>query len=85
MQMPILDGYEATRQLRGLGFRQPILALTAYASPENRAECLGIGCDGHLSKPIDWSQLMAFIRGSLATETSRGGTDVRDGRGLTVQ
>jgi CheY-like chemotaxis protein len=59
--MPTLDGYEATRQLRGEGYHWPIIALTAYAIPENREECLRFGCDDHVSKPVDWDHLMAVL------------------------
>ena len=70
MQMPVMDGYEATRQLRAQGFAGLIVALTAYAMPEDREECLRMGCDEHLAKPIDWARLRAVIEAKLAVEPS---------------
>lgn len=66
MQMPILDGYAATRELRHLGFRQPIVALTAFAGDDSRDECLRFGCDAHVSKPIDWENLLEMIARHMA-------------------
>ncbi len=66
IQMPVLDGYSATAQIRAYELqhylaRTPILALTAYALKEEMEKCLKVGCDAHLTKPIKKDRLLAVI------------------------
>jgi CheY-like chemotaxis protein len=70
LQMPGLDGFEATRRLRDEGFHTPVIALSAHAMPEDRLDCLRFGCDGHVSKPVDWAVLLALM-GRLLEGTER--------------
>ncbi len=60
-QMPQLDGFEATSQLRALGVSTPIVALTAYARAEDEQECLAAGMDDFLSKPFRQSELKDIL------------------------
>lgn len=57
MQMPIMGGLEATTVLRSLGYKKPIVALTANAMKHDRTQCSAAGCDDFLSKPIDRARL----------------------------
>ena len=67
MQMPVMDGYTATRTIRELEStqgldRSPIIALTAHALKEDEQKSLDAGCDGHLTKPIKKAALLEAIK-----------------------
>lgn len=61
IQMPKMDGLNATMRLRETGFTMPILALTAHALPEEVKRSLAAGCDDHLIKPVQRDKLIAKI------------------------
>lgn len=61
LQMPEMDGYEATKLLRDNGYRKPIIALTAHAMKEERDRSLKSGFDNHITKPIDQKFLVSTL------------------------
>jgi CheY-like chemotaxis protein len=72
-QMPIMDGFEASRQIRLLSQRQPaIIAVTANALLGERERCLGAGMDDYLSKPFQAEQLISLVRKWIAVRRGAG-------------
>jgi CheY-like chemotaxis protein len=68
LEMPVLDGWEATRRLRGNPQTRdiPIIALSAHALAGERARAIAAGCDEFDTKPIEFERLVATLRRILA-------------------
>jgi CheY-like chemotaxis protein len=66
VQMPGMDGLEATRILRERGVRTPIIAMTAHAMQGDRDKCLKAGMDAYVSKPIQPEEVFAVIEDAVA-------------------
>jgi signal transduction histidine kinase len=68
LQMPVMDGYEATKIIKGMPeYRDiPIYALTAHAFPEEKERCFALGMSKHLTKPIDTEAFYAALREAAA-------------------
>ena len=63
--LPVMDGYEATIEIKKFRPNLPIIALTAYAFDEDKENCIKAGCDDFASKPINWQNLYPLIDGYL--------------------
>lgn len=72
VQMPVMDGYAATRELRAAGVRAPVVALTADALEDRRRESLAAGCDDFFAKPIAIAELLAMVRRHLTRRPGAG-------------
>jgi signal transduction histidine kinase/DNA-binding NarL/FixJ family response regulator/HPt (histidine-containing phosphotransfer) domain-containing protein len=69
IQMPRMNGYDATRKLREAGFSKPIIAVTAHAMRGDREKCLAAGCDDYISKPINRKQLIKMLKAYLGPQS----------------
>jgi signal transduction histidine kinase/DNA-binding response OmpR family regulator len=72
MEMPEMDGCEATRHLRNQGFKVPVVALTANAMSADRDQCMSSGCNAFVTKPIDWPRLLDLVSGYMRNKDVTG-------------
>lgn len=73
LQMPVMDGFEATRELRRLGYSRPIIALTANVQDEFRTEAEAAGMDAFLTKPVQRQALAETLTRLVAERPRRDG------------
>jgi CheY-like chemotaxis protein len=66
LQMPEMDGYNATREIRESGLPKaetiPIIAMTANAFREDVEKCLDVGMNGHIGKPVDFNEVIEILK-----------------------
>ncbi|CAN5664481.1 hypothetical protein BH10BDE1_BH10BDE1_15580 [soil metagenome] len=71
IQMPVMDGYSATRELRRRGCHAPIIALTGYAMKEDQDKCMGAGCNAYVSKPFNSLTLIQSVTKQMEIVTAQ--------------
>jgi CheY-like chemotaxis protein len=74
VQMPVMDGHEATRRIRKMAPELPVIGLTAHALAEERRKCLAVGMVDQVTKPIDIDTLVNIIRKHVSWQTKENGT-----------
>ncbi len=67
MQMPVVDGYEATRKIRKMGNDIPVIALTAHTMQGDEKKSLEAGCNAYLGKPIKQKELLDIVRSYIGS------------------
>ena len=74
MSLPVLDGWEATRQIKAAGQTRaiPVIALTAHAMAGDRERACAAGCDDYDTKPVELARLLGKIRALLGEEAAPG-------------
>jgi two-component system cell cycle response regulator DivK len=67
MSLPVMDGWEATRRVKGNDVTRqiPVIALTAHAMAGDREKAMEVGCDDYDTKPVEWSRLLGKIAALL--------------------
>ena len=60
--MPVMDGFEATKQLKKLGVKTPIVALSARTLKSEIDEGIAAGCEEYLTKPVEMNKLISTVR-----------------------
>ena len=72
IQLPKMDGYEATQQIKSIAELKtiPIIAVTSYALSGDEAKARAAGCDGYIAKPFSPRELLAKVRKFLSDEAS---------------
>ena len=65
MSLPVMDGWEATRQIRATGSRVPIIALTAHAMEGDEQKAKAAGCDDYDTKPVELPRLLGKMEALL--------------------
>jgi CheY-like chemotaxis protein len=71
LMMPEVDGFQAVEEIRRHGYSGPIIALTAWVDPDIRRQCLRMGFDDYLTKPIDRARLF-HVMSELISQTDSG-------------
>ncbi len=65
VQMPEMDGREAARRIRALPLKHaqnvPIVSMSANALPDDEEKSLAAGINGHITKPVDWTDLLSIL------------------------
>ncbi len=69
MQMPVVNGYDATQQIKAMGIRTPVIAVTAHAMKGDEQKCIDVGCDDYIAKPIDRKKMEQIISEHLSKKT----------------
>lgn len=71
MRLPVMDGWEATRQIKAgtMTHTIPVMALTAYAMDDELHRCLEAGCDAYETKPLEFPRLLVKLQSLLRTPT----------------
>ena len=74
LNLPVVDGWEATRQLKAEPATRaiPIIALTAHAMSDDQERAIAVGCDGFDTKPVDLPRLLGKIEKLLSAASPRG-------------